>query len=263
MTAPRRSGPAVHASLSLEPAHARRPSGAGRARARARRLRTRGHHRTRQRPATRAPVQARHAIGRRPYPAPGPGSRPRARCPRAARGHDRRLWRVRRPGSLGLEGRLRGDRGRAGAVPPTLRPRHATRGRPRTRRSRRHAGHAGDPRGPGALADPALRGAAPVPAVLDAAAARLRRAPGRRRPSRRCRPRTLRRHRHARGDGARLGFTLAVETAHRQPTPSRCFRPAAPRRSAASTQPSVPRRQSCRSPRRQRLSRPRRCSTGA
>ena len=33
MTAPRRSGPAVHASLSLEPAHARRPSGAGRARA--------------------------------------------------------------------------------------------------------------------------------------------------------------------------------------------------------------------------------------
>ena len=78
VTAPRRSGPAVHASLSSEPAHARRPSGAGRPRAR--RLRPHAHYRTPQRPATRAPFQARRAIGRRPYPAAGPGGRPRARC---------------------------------------------------------------------------------------------------------------------------------------------------------------------------------------
>ena len=149
----------------------------------------------------RTPFQAHRAVDRRPDPASGPGGRPFARRANPARDHDRCLRCERQPGRLALEGRLRGGRGDAGSLPPALRPRHAPGGRHRARRSRRHARHAGDPRRPGAVADAAIRGTDRAAAVLDAAPARLRRPPGRRHPARRCRARTLRRHRHARGHG--------------------------------------------------------------
>ena len=112
-------------------------------------------------------------------------ARPGARCKDPARGHERGLRRQRRARRLGLEGSLRSGRSRDGAVRPALRPPHAPRGRRRTRIHRRHARHAGDPRGPGAVPDKAVGRTACPAAVLHPLAARLRRAASRRHPARR------------------------------------------------------------------------------
>ena len=207
LPAPRRCR--LPCSPTPEPAHARRPPGARRCRSRT--------------PRHTDPPEAATAFGlhraarRRPHPAARPRVRPAARCPHHARGHDLRLRCFRRGRRLALEGFLRGGRGRAGAVPPALRPRHAARGRRRSRRHRRHAAHAGDPGGAGALPDPPLGGAAQVSAVLDAAAAGLRRIAGRDDPPRRHRARTLGRHRDAGGDGA----TRARHRTRRRAAPQR------------------------------------------
>ena len=132
---------------------------------------------------------------------PEPGGGPGARCKDPARGHERGLRRQRHARRLGLEGRLRSGRGRDGAVHPALRPPHAPRGRRRTRIRRRHARHAGDPGGAGAVPDKAVGGTACPAAVLHPLAARLRRAASRRHPARRHRAGALGRHRHARRHG--------------------------------------------------------------
>ena len=118
-----------------------------------------------------------------------------------ARGHERGLRRQRHARRLGLEGRLRSGRGRDGAVHPALRPPHAPRGGRRTRIGRRHARHAGDPGGAGAVPDKAVGGTACPATVLHPLAARLRRAASRRHPARRHRAGALGRHRHARRHG--------------------------------------------------------------
>ena len=90
-------------------------------------------------------------------------------------------------------------RSRRHPVPAALRP--SPPATCRRRRFRKDARHAGSTCHPGALAFPPLRGPGPPAAVLHAAPARLGGRPGRRHPARRYRPRTLRRHRHARGHG--------------------------------------------------------------
>ena len=80
-----------------------------------------------------------------------------------------------------------------------------------------HAGDAGGPRGVGALPHQAVGGAGASPAVLDAAAARLCRAPGRRDPAGRRRAGAVGRHRHAGGDGA----VCARQLRRRQSPPQR------------------------------------------
>ena len=89
------------------------------------------------------------------------------------------------------------------------------------------AGHARGRRRAGALAHQALRGAGPAPAVLDAAAARLRRIAGRRRPAGRRRSGAQRRHRHARRDGgvrARQGRVRAAVSERDRGGPRRASR---------------------------------------
>ena len=66
---------------------------------------------------------------------------------------------------------------------------------------RRHARHAGDPGGAGAVPDKAVGGTACPATVLHPLAARLRRAASRRHPARRHRAGALGRHRHARRHG--------------------------------------------------------------
>ena len=147
------------------------------------------------------PLQACRVAGRRNRSASRAGGGPGARCKDPARGHERGLRRQRHARRLGLEGRLRSGRGRDGAVHPALRPPHAPRGGRRTRIRRRHAGHAGDPGGAGAVPDKAVGGTACPAAVLHPLAARLRRAASRRHPARRHRAGALGRHRHARRHG--------------------------------------------------------------
>ena len=71
----------------------------------------------------------------------------------------------------------------------------------RPRIGRRHARHAGDLGGAGAVPDKAVRGTALPAAVLHSLAARLRRAASRCHPARRHRAGALGRHRHARRHG--------------------------------------------------------------
>ena len=179
--------------------NARRPTGGDRARVSARRpahsriprdYRYHGH-----------PLQACRVAGRRNRSASRPGGRPGSRCKDPARSHERGLRRRRHARRLGLEGRLRSGRGRDGAVRPALRPPHAPRGRRRTGIGRRHARHAGDPGGAGAVPDKAVGGTACPATVLLPLAARLRRAASRRHPARRHRAGALGRHRHARRHG--------------------------------------------------------------
>ena len=147
------------------------------------------------------PLQACRVAGRRNRSASQPGGGPGSRCKDPARGHERGLRRQRHARRLGLEGRLRSGRGRDGAVHPALRPPHAPRGGRRTRIGRRHARHAGDPGGAGAVPDKAVGGTACPATVLHPLAARLRRAASRRHPARRHRAGALGRHRHARRHG--------------------------------------------------------------
>ena len=136
-----------------------------------------------------------------PDSAAHPGGRPAARRRDPPGGHDAGLRRIGCRRRLGLEGRLRGSRSRRRAVRAALRPCHAPTSRSRTARAAPDAGDAGRDRRAGAVAHEALRGAGPPAAVLDAAAARLCRAPGRRHPAGRHRAGALGRHRHARGHG--------------------------------------------------------------
>ena len=147
------------------------------------------------------PLQACRVAGRRNRSASQPGGRPGSRCKDPARGHERGLRRQRHARRLGLEGRLRSGRGRDGAVHPALRPPHAPRGRRRTRIGCRHARHAGDPRGSGAIPDKAVGRTARPAAVLHPLAARLRRAASRCHPARRHRAGALGGYRHARRHG--------------------------------------------------------------
>ena len=147
------------------------------------------------------PLQACRVAGRRNRSASRAGGGPGARCKDPARSHERGLRRQRRARRLGLEGRLRSGRGRDGAVHPALRPPHAPRGRRRTRIRRRHARHAGDPGGAGAVPDKAVGRTACPAAVLHPLAARLRRAASRRHPARRHRAGALGGYRHARRHG--------------------------------------------------------------
>ena len=80
-------------------------------------------------------------------------------------------------------------------------PPHAPRGGRRARIRRRHARHAGDPGGAGAVPNKAVGGTARPATVLHPLAARLRRAASRRHPARRHRAGALSRHRHARRHG--------------------------------------------------------------
>ena len=152
-TPPRRpAGTSTHVRFGER--HARRHPGAGRPRAPGAPPRTRfgtGHGRRRPGPARR---------GHRPRA--GARSRPAPRCRAASHRHDHGLRRERRRRRLGLEGRLRGGRGRRRAVPEALRARHAP--PPGRRRCRRPAPHARDARrrrGARALAHQAHRGAGP------------------------------------------------------------------------------------------------------
>ena len=159
--------------------------------------------RTRHRPARIAgpSVRRRCPVFGSPDPAAGPGGRHAARRRDPPGRHDGGLRRDRRRGRMGLEGRLRGRRGRLRAVPSTLRAGHAPHLRRRGGRAAPHAGHAGGPRGAGALAHQTVGGAGPAPAVLDPAAARLRRVARCRDPAGRRRAGAQRRHRHAGGHG--------------------------------------------------------------
>ena len=179
--------------------HARRPTGGERARAS-----------DRHPAASNIPSDCRYhgrqleacrVAGRRNRSASQPGGRPGSRCKDPARGHERGLRRQRRARRLGLEGRLRSGRSRDGAVHPALRPPHAPRGGRRTRIGCRHARHAGDPGGSGAVPDKAVGGTACPATVLHPLAVRLRRDAGRRHPPRRHRAGALGRHRHARRYG--------------------------------------------------------------
>ena len=136
-----------------------------------------------------------------PDPAAGVGGRQPARCRDPPGRHDTGLRRVGCFGRLGLEGRLRGRRSRRRQVSPALRQRHARQCGRWAGRAAPHAGDAACTRGAGAIAHETLRGADSPPAVLDPAAARLRRAPGRRDPAGRYRAGALGRHRHAGRDG--------------------------------------------------------------
>ena len=178
------------------PAHARRPPGAGCPCASA-------PSRTCRRFARIAgpSVSGRCPVRRSPGPAAGAGGRPGARCRDPPGRSDGGFRRFRRRGRLGLEGRLRGRRGRLRAVPATLRPGHAPHLRRRGGRAAPHAGDAGGHRRAGALAHQALGGAGPAPAVLDPAAARLCGVAGRRDPAGRRRAGALGRHRRAGGHG--------------------------------------------------------------
>ena len=157
---------------------------------------------------TRSATGPFHAVGgeralrRRRDPAAGAGSRPGTRRRHAPQRHDPLLRGERRRRRLGLEGRLRGRRGRRRAVRQALRPRHAPAGWGRRGRPPAHARDARSRRRAGALPHQALRGADPPPAVLHPLAARLRSAPGRRRAAGRRRAGALGRHRDAGRDGA-------------------------------------------------------------
>ena len=161
------------------------------------------------------------------------------------RGGDPCLRRERLRGRLGLEGRLRGRRGRGGDVRPPLRARHAPAGRRGRGRPPQDAGHARGRRRAGTLAHEALRGAGPPPAVLHAAPARLRRPQGRRRPPGRCRAGAQRRHRHARRDGgmrARQGRGRAAVSERDRGGPRRASRGAVSRHRRHPPQRRGPRR---------------------
>ncbi len=149
----------------------------------------------------RTSKKGRRPPRRRPRLAAGPGDGPPARRRHAPKCHDGIHRRVRRRGRLVLEGRVRGRRGGGRPVRAAVRPGDAPQRGRGTGRAAPHAGDAGGRRGAGALAHAALRGPGPAPAVLDAAAARLCRAAGRRRAAGRHRAGTQRGDRHAGGDG--------------------------------------------------------------
>ncbi len=154
-------------------------------------------------PAVPPAGPARQGVGPDPRrdlagPAPRPG--PRDRQPRAAFGDGERVLRQRRRRHLGVEGRLRGVRGRADHVSAQIRRRDA---HPRGL-SRRDARDDDPARVTSADADPALRGIRAVPAILDAIGARFRRRRSGRHHAFRSRARTLGRHRNA-GDLRRTG----------------------------------------------------------
>ena len=111
-----------------------------------------------------------------------------------------------RPGRLGLEGRLRGGRGRGRAVHPPPWPGHTPPRRGRPGRTLRHAQDARSRGRAGALPHQALQRAGPPSAVLDAPSARLRGVASRGHPAGRRRAGALGRDRHAgRHGGMRAG----------------------------------------------------------
>ena len=169
--------------------------------------------------------RGRYPVRCRPDPAAGAGGRPAARCRDPPGCDDAGLRRVGRRGRLGLEGRLRGHRSRRRAVRAALRPGDAPACGRRCGRPPHHAGDARCRRRARTLAHEALGRAGPPAAVLDAAAARLCRAQGRRDPAGRHRAGALGRHRHAGGDGgvrARQGPPPAISTSTntRRPAPA-------------------------------------------
>jgi hypothetical protein len=141
-------------------------------------------------PVRRSPRQGLGACSRRDIARFSAGPGPRARQPCAPLRHGGRLRRLRRGRAVGVEGRLRGARGRANPVPAQIRRRHARPGG----FPRGDARHAHARRRAAAFADAPLRGIPAPPAVLDPHHARLRRGRGRRLEFGRPRPGAVRWH---------------------------------------------------------------------